>query len=225
MSLLVNLCLDLLVLHLYTTTLIQLFPTSYFFSTHPQSMLLQHALTTICAVLQWLAINDTTNVVRVVSLFSYAPVVRLSLYSTDAPVLLLLFPLKLHRLSHSSAHNVDCDWCPPFAASLLLMLMTSIYCYYCCFCLCSVGTSSFYLYRLSCPILAAAVLLLLYYADAAVTLLCFHHSFPWEHPPLTTRFSDISCPFRQTPDCSDIFTFFTVKIFFVLEQNKMPIWK
>ena len=41
-------------------------------------------------------------------LFSYASVVRLSVYSADAPVLLLLFPLKLHNLSHSPAQNEGC---------------------------------------------------------------------------------------------------------------------
>ena len=36
----------------------------------------------------------------------------------------------------------------------------------------------------------------------------FPQLFPLEPPPpLTTRFSDISFPFRQTPDCSDILTF------------------
>ena len=61
---------------------------------------------------------------------------------------------------------------------------------YCCFCLYCVGTPSSYLCRLSCPILAAAVLLL-YCADAAETLAIkieniwafFHHSFFWNHPP------------------------------------------
>ena len=35
----------------------------------------------------------------------------------------------------------------------------------------------------------------------------FRHSSPWNHPPYTARFSDISSSFRQTPDCSDILTF------------------
>ena len=46
-------------------------------------------------------------------------------------------------------------------------------------------------------------MLLLYYADASETLLCFHNYFPWVQPPLTTRFSDISFLFRQTPHCSN----------------------
>ena len=36
------------------------------------------------------------------------------------------------------------------------------------------------------------------------------NSFPRNHPPLTARLSDISFPFRQTPDCSDIITFWSL---------------
>ena len=71
------------------------------------------------------------------------------------------------------------------------------YCYYCCFCLCCVGASSLYIYRLSSAILAAAVLLL-YYADAAETLLFFHRSLSWNHTSPTTLFSDISSAKLQT---------------------------
>ena len=64
----------------------------------------------------------------------------------------------------------------------------------------------FYLYRSSCGILGAAVLLL-YYANDAETLLFSIILYPGTTPPLP-GFSDISFPFRQTPDCSDILTFF-----------------
>lgn len=36
----------------------------------------------------------------------------------------------------------------------------------------------------------------------------FHHSFRWDHPALTCRFSDASLTLRQHPDCSGILAFF-----------------
>ena len=37
----------------------------------------------------------------------------------------------------------------------------------------------------------------------------FRYSSHWNHPSYSTRFSDISSSFRQTPDCSDILTFWS----------------
>ena len=105
------------------------------------------------------AINDTA--VRVVSLFSYATVVLLSLYCCCRSCVLLMFPL-LGR---------DCDWClpvPPFYP-LCSCRRSSPYCHCCCYRYC-VGAISFYLYRLLCPILAAGVLLLFYVVAAEVLL-------------------------------------------------------
>ena len=107
----------------------------------------------------------------------------------------------------------DCDWRPPVRPLYPLCSRASPCCYYCCFCLCFVGTSSFYLNRLSCPILAAAVLLL-YHADAAETLLSFPPFFPLKLP--APPHSDISFPFRQTPDCSDILAYITMCAVFTL---------
>ena len=65
--------------------------------------------------------------------------------------------------------RVDCDWCPPVPPlyPLCSCRRSSPYCYCCC-CRCCVGTTSLYLYRLSCPILAARVLLLCYVVAAEV---------------------------------------------------------
>ena len=142
-------------------------------------------------------------------MFSYAPVVRLSVYSADAPVWLLLFALTLHHLSQSPAQNVDCDWYLPVPPLCLLCSCrrSSLYCYCCC-CRFCVGATSFYLYRLLCPILAAGVLMLCYVVAAEV-LLFSPTSPPLEPPPLYYRFSDISSLFRQAPDCSDILIYIT----------------
>ena len=81
---------------------------------------------------------------------------------------------------------------------------SSPYFYYCC-----VGTFSFYPHRLSCPILAAAVLLL-DCADAAEALLLSIILSPGTTPAPLVPGSPIfpSFPFRQTPDCSDILPYF-----------------
>ena len=63
---------------------------------------------------------------------------------------------------------------------LLPTVFSLLYCYRCC-CRCSVGATSFYLYRLFYPILAAAAAVLAYLVAAEV-LLIFRHSFPWNPP-------------------------------------------
>ena len=127
--------------------------------------------------------HDTT-VVRVVSRFSYAPVVRPSLYcccrSYIAAAVSTAGPL---HLSHSCPVSRLC-LCPPVQPfdPLCPCRRPSPYCNYCRYYPSWVSTFSFYIYRLSCPILAAAVLLL-YHADAAEILLLFPSFFPLEPPP------------------------------------------
>ena len=100
----------------------------------------------------------------------------------------------------------DCDWCLPVPPLYSMLLPTcSPYCYCCC-CRCCVGATPFFLYRLLCPILAACVLLVCYVVAAEVLLFSAIPS-PGTTPPYAPRFSDISSSFRQTPDCSDILTF------------------
>ena len=86
-------------------------------------------------------------------------------------MLLLLFPLKLHHLSHSPAQKCRLRLVPPRATSLPLCSCrrSSPYCYCCC-CRCCVGATRFFLYRLLCPILAAGVLLVCYVVAAEVLL-------------------------------------------------------
>ena len=95
---------------------------------------------------------------------------------------------------------------PCYLSSPMLLPTSSPYCYCCC--RCCVDATPFFLYRLLCPILAAGVLQLCYVVAAEVLL--FLLSLPLEPSPspYATRISDISSSFRQTPDCSDILTFF-----------------
>ena len=105
-------------------------------------------------------------------------------------------------------------WCPPVLAlcPLRSCRRSSPCCCCSCCCLCCVGTSSFYLYRLSCPILAAAVLL--YYADAAKTLI-----FSVILSPGTTLLGSPIFPFRSAqlhtvPTFLHIFTVWMSGLFF-----------
>ena len=111
---------------------------------------------------------------RYLRLFIYAAVVLPSLYCCCRSCALLLFAL-LGR---------DCDWCLPVPPlyPLCSCRRSSPYCYCCC-CRCCVGATSFYLYRLLCPILAAGVLLVCYVVAAEV-LLYFPPFLPLEPPPL-----------------------------------------
>ena len=116
-----------------------------------------------------------TLIFRYLVLYSiYSAVVLLSLYCCCRSCVLLLFPL-LGR---------DCDWYLPVPPFYLICSCrrSSPYCYCCC-CRCGVGATSFYLYRLLCPILAAGVLLLRYVVAAEV-LLILPPFLPLEPPPL-----------------------------------------
>ena len=78
----------------------------------------------------------------------------------------------------------DCDYCLPVIPlyPLCSCRLSSSYCYCCC-CRCCVCATSFYLYRILCPILAAGVLLPCYIVSAEV-LLCSPPFLPQEPPHL-----------------------------------------
>ena len=134
--------------------------------------------------------NDTTFV-RVLSLLS-PMLLSYDFLSTTAsdPVLLLLLFSQLGRAASVEllpSMHADCDRCPHGEASLPLMLLPSIFSLLLLLLLLSlfcVSISSFYLCRLSCPILTAAVLLL-NYADDVETLL-LPSIFPLERAAGTT---------------------------------------